>query len=400
VTHKLLVARLTNAFILSGLSAWLALSYGSAAWANVVWFQSILVFLPLITLGYNEGFGLKLARNQELEAKAPEIFKYNLIVSVCVLLPLTVGYQVIKFPLVALLLPFSLAGLLNFSLLRMYFRSTGNIDGLVNFYFINSALLTFSGLLMQTLSDPMWFVVFISTSQIISSSVSLSRASGKTSISSHAAQPNSIHFRDFSKAGLSLMLSGLLIEGVFHIDRLVLALGVQTQDISLVGVATLVSKGGFMTLSVINVINYRNIANNINAKSKADVIEILKGQTYRGTLLAVGLLAAGVFTTSHEWFRTAFPSYRGLDFFILWQGLFLLSFSLMIPLTTFLNLLQGGAFHLLVMTVLFSLSAIVAVTFAYHGLPMSAFYIALNALLLLSAFTMFSKVYRELDRWQ
>ena len=398
MTHKLLVARFTNAIILSGLSAWLALSYGSAAWANVVWFQSVLVFLPLITLGYNEGFGLELARCQALKIEAPKIFKRNLFLCSCLLLFLALAYQVIKFPFFLLLLPFALAGLLNFSLLRMYFRSVGDIDGLINFYFLNSALLVGSGLLTQGLSDPMWFVVFVFASQMISSSVALWRATAGATSGSPILVSSKSSFGNLIQVGVSLMLSGLLIEGIFHVDRLVL-LNDQTQTIALLGVATLASKGGFMVLSVINVINYKSIANLISLKNKNDVTRILKRQTSTGVLLTAGLISAGVLATGSEWFGATFPSYQNLNFFIFWQGLFLLSFSVMVPLTTFLNLLRGGKFHLLVMAALCLMSSLIAITFAHQQLPISIFYIILNTLLFTSTLTMLVKVYWELSRW-
>ena len=155
-----------------------------------------------------------------------------------------------------------------------------------------------------------------------------------------------------------------------------------------------------MTLSVINVINYKKIANLIRSKSKTKVTEILRRQTTSGALLALGILSMGVLSTSSEWFRASFPSYKDLNFFIAWQGLFLMSFSLMVPLTTFLNLLKGGKFHLMIMTGLCSLSILVSVIFGYSQLPMSTFYAVVNTLLFLSTLVMLVKVYSELKQWQ
>ena len=399
MTYKLLGARFANALTFSSLSAWLALSYGPAGWSTVVWFQTVLIFLPLLTLGYNEGFGLELAKNQNLKLRTSLIFKCNLAISFGLLILGVAGYSIIKFPAHFLLLPFGLAALLNFSLLRMYFRSTGDMNGLVNFYFLNSFFLICAGLVTKYLSNPMWFVVFTHASQLVSSSIALRKTNGTLNRSPPTTTQKIHIISTLRRTGLPLMLAGLLTEGVFHADRLLVALSSQTHAISLIGVAMLASKAGFMALSVINVINFKNISNLISMRSKAGVAESLMKQAVTGFLLTSGLITTAWLLTSTSVFQTTFPLYSRLNFFIFWQGLFLVSFSFMIPLATFLNLLRGGQLHFVVMAAVCSLSIAGAIVFGYHGSSLVVFYVMLNALLFTSALFLMFIVQSELRRW-
>ena len=161
MTLTFLVCRLINAAAISISIIGLALYFGAESWSSVVLIQTISAFLPFMSFGYNEGFGLRLPFREQLSTKLVPLLLINVVLSVFLTVVLLFGYLFYSFPIYYFILPLALVAILTFSLVRIYFRSLGAITQLSRLYLINAIMVFASAYGATLMPEAFWFLIFL-----------------------------------------------------------------------------------------------------------------------------------------------------------------------------------------------------------------------------------------------
>jgi O-antigen/teichoic acid export membrane protein len=400
VTIKFLVCRLINAAAISISIIGLALYFGAEGWTSVVLIQTISVFLPFMSFGYNEGFGVRLPLREQLSTKLVALFVINVLLAIVLLIALLTVSLIYSFSADYFILPLALAAILTFSLMRIYLRGLGKLVQLSWLYLINATLVfgsAFGAVLMQ---EPLWFLIFFHVSQLISC-IFVILLVDKSIFSGVRKSLHGLWRFIFvmSRRGLPIMYAGLLFEVVMNADRLYIILASNKGALSLVGVALTISKGSFMILSVINTSHYKTMANLIRKRNRVILARNLRNQIFWGFMASFVALCFSFTVTNSRFFFEMYPSYSGVATYILWQGLYISLFAVIVPLSTFCNLYYGGKVYFTAMLSISIVSVIFAVITASIDLSIWTFYAASCLGLALVAGNLFFRVKRELVKW-
>jgi O-antigen/teichoic acid export membrane protein len=400
VKIRFLVSRLINAAAISVSVIGLALYFGAESWAPVVLLQTISIFLPFLSFGYNEGFGLRLPFRDKLTRKLVPLLLVNTVLSLIVAIALFSFYLFYKLPLFYFILPLALFAILNFSLVRIYLRGIGNIAQLSWLYLVNSTLVFASAYGTYALQDPVFFLLFFHLSQVLSSVIVAlwidlpSGAEIKKSLKGVCG-----FILAMSKRGFPLMCNFVLFEIFMNADRLHIVLSDNTLALSLVGVALTISRGSYMILSVINTSYYKIMANLLQERNKNMLKRNLIHQISFGLIFSLVVLFIFYTVTNSNFFLERYSSYNGISNHIFWQGLYIVLFSIIVPLSTFCNLYYGGTFYFTNMLMVSAFSASCAIITANFHLGIWVFYSVSCMGLVIVATRLLSKVRRELTKW-
>jgi hypothetical protein len=400
VTLTFLVCRLINAAAIAISFIGLALYFGAESWSSIVLIQTISVFLPFMSFGYNEGFGLRLPFREKLATKLVPLLLINLILSVILTVVLLFGYLLYSFPVYYFILPLALAAILTFSLARIYFRSLGAIAQLSRLYLINAIMVVASAYGAALMQEAIWFLIFFHVSQLLSCMVAFLLTDMPNFSGFRKSMKGSGRFIfAMSRRGLPLMWTYLLFEAVMSADRLQIILADKTAVLSLLGIALTISKGSYMILSVINTSQYKVMANLIRERNATILVRNMRMQMALGFIVSLAALLIFFTATNSSLFLAKYPSYTGVASYIFWQGLYIALFSIIIPLSTFCNLYFGGRVYFITMLAISSFSASFAVITANFDLSIWTFYVISLLGLAVAAGSMFSRVKWELMKW-
>lgn len=400
MTIWFLLSRLINAAAISVSIIGLALYFGAQLWAPVVLLQTISVFLPFISLGYNEGFGLRLPFRDKLSRKLAPLLLMNAVLSVILAIALFSLYFFYNFPFYYFILPLALFATLNFSLVRIYLRGVGKIDQLSWLYLINSTLVFASAYGTYVVQEPVWFLLFFHFSQVLSSVIVVLWMDIPLGLEIKKSLKGVCGFiLAMSKRGFPLMCNFVLFEMFMNADRLYIALSENTLALSLVGVALTISRGSYMILSVINTSHYKIMANLIQDRNKKMLTRNLIHQISFGFVFALVALFIFYAVTNSNVFLERYSSYRGISNHIFWQGIYIVLFSIIVPLSTFCNLYCGGKFYFTNMLMVSAFSSSCAIITANLDMSISAFYSVSCVGLAIVAARLLRKIRWELTEW-
>ena len=396
-----IVFRLFNAAAVSLSIIFLALHFGAQEWSAIVYMQTISVFLPFLTFGYNEGFGVFLPLKSHLSPKIGSLISMNAVMGLFLGFVLLIIDIFVDIPNYYYILPLTLWGILNFSLSRIYLRGTGNIALLGRLYIINSLLVLASAGISYAAGDPYLFLLCFSIAQIMSCLFIFSFKRDYIRSIKFTVSNRVITFIGImSKRGLPLMYAGLLFEVIMNADRLYVVLLNNELNLALLGVALTISKGIFMILSIINTLFYKKMADLILVENRELLTRGILRQVGAGLLSSCLLVIVFTSITSSEIFRTQFPSYDGLSAYIFWQGAFIVFFSIIVPLSTFCNLKLGGGVYFLVILVVSVLMLVLAAVLVQFGFSIWKFYMLSCVFLASLAIYLSYRVRQELLSWQ
>tara|TARA_B110000967_G_scaffold159462_1_gene165077 strand:- start:368 stop:1573 length:1206 start_codon:yes stop_codon:yes gene_type:complete len=400
VTLTFLVCRLINAAAISISIIGLALYFGAESWSSVVLIQTISAFLPFMSFGYNEGFGLRLPFREQLSKKLVPLLLINVVLSVFLTVVLLFGYLFYSFPTYYFILPLALVAILTFSLVRIYFRSLGAITQLSRLYLINAIMVFASAYGATLMQEAFWFLIFFHVSQLLSCMVAILL----TDIPVFSGYRKSVKglgrfILAMSMRGIPLMCSYLLFEAVMNADRLQIILADKTAALSLLGIALTISRGSYMILSVINTSQYKTMANLIRERNGTVLVRNMRVQMAWGFIVSLAALLFFFTVTNSSLFLGKYPSYAGVANYIFWQGLYITLFSIIVPLSTFCNLYYGGRVYFITMLMISSFITIFAVITANFDLSIWTFYAISILGLAVAAGSLFSRVKGELMKW-
>lgn len=397
---NLFVYRIANAAVLAIASIGLALHFGAEAWSVIVLIQTAAAFLPVISLGYNEGFGLQLPFKKQLRSRLTPLFLLNIFLGFCILAPLYLAYLYLNFASYYLILPLALVGILSFSLMRIYFRSIGELEQLCRLYLSNSTFTALAAVAAISLSNPILFVILLHSAQLCSAIIALVRVHKAGNSESRFNLQGFFKFLlSMSAVGLPLLGAMLCVEAIMNADRLYISFQTGSSALSLAGVALTVSKGILMVLSVINVSYFKPMADLIASKNRPLMVLNLKRQVTMGIFAASVITLLSVAITESKSFQELFPSYRNVSTYLFWQGIYACIFALVVPLSTFSNLAFGGKKYLTGIAGTCAVSVACALITSHINAEISIFYAATCLALLGLATVLTHNAKTELIKW-
>ncbi|KAB0302256.1 hypothetical protein F2Z80_14470 [Vibrio fortis] len=335
--------RLCNAIVVFSSSMTLALHFGSGVWANIVLLQTISVFLPLLSFGYSEGYGVTLPFKSNYKNRYYLLYSANFIIASLVFIFLFLTGFIIKVETQYYILPFLMFGLVSFSLSRIELRARGELKLLSKLYLANTSILILCWISSYIFDNEYLYIIGVALSQI-ASSLMIRNIHGHIFKYKKSLKSGLKFIIEMQKKGFLILASGLLFEAILNFDRFYLIF-LKEDDIDvlgLLGLALVLTKGVFMLLSIINTINYKNISELISTRNSTALGNNLFMQISKGVLISLVLYAIFFLIATTDVFVINYPSYSGVHEYILGQSLIMIAFAFLIPISTFSNLAFGG----------------------------------------------------------
>ena len=397
---KFTLYRIINALVIFASSFLLALYFGAQLWSDAVYLQTIITFLPLLTFGYNEGFGLWLPSNTYHHKKLFNLVSISCFITSIIFLVLLVFVSLDILDGLFLVLPFGMFGALLFSLSRMYFRGVGDLKGLSKLYITNSLLIILASVVSLAFNSPVVFVLMYSISQMLSFYICVLL---KLKVSMSEIINVSIVKFKFSylmaRKGISVLLSGVLFEAILNIDKYIVLTSDIESELGVVGIALVVSKGVIMIISIINTINYRPMNSCIDRREKGELITNIRKQVLVGLLCSLCAFTAYIALISTSYFVDSFPSFSSLNIYALGQSGIVMVFAFIIPMSTFMNFYYGGTVYFKGLLKILIVMFVMAIYCSFVGCNIIYYYMASVIILTIYASKTIWNIKSEVNKW-
>lgn len=358
-------SRLFNAGAVLTASVLSALIVSADNWAQVSIMHTAFSYLVFLNLGVNEGIGQRIVKNKKLYSPVfVKLVSFLFLSSLASLL----AFFLFKSHLTFLYLSGTLS-LLLFSLMRLYYRGTGNLKGLTYLYWFNSVIILLSPFFIYLYNEPKIFIYFFILGACTSSFITIRLSGQKFNLFNifHIKKPFESVFRKIKVligVGFPIMISGVVFEVIISVDRFYMNTFYEKNIVGNIGLSLMIVKGGIMLLSILNTASFKNLSTEVSLNNNRVVRKLYSSQVIKGLISSLTFVTVAFLIISSNWFSEEFPSYIRLSEIFIYQALILLPLSSIFPLSVISNFKFGGIVYLFCL--IGALSLYLGIVFSLH----------------------------------